>query len=161
ILPLWRSGLTVESKTDESPVTEADRRGEALILERLAAAFPGVPVIAEEAVSADGAPPRIDRRFFLVDPPAGAKALIRGEPHFTANIGLAEDGVPVAGAVCAPASGEVWFTDAGRALKRQVGERGGAPVHVRPRDPADVLMLCSHTLKPEHAEALQARYGFT
>jgi 3'(2'), 5'-bisphosphate nucleotidase len=161
ILPLWRSGLTVESKSDQSPVTEADRRGEALILERLTAAFPGVPVIAEEAVSASGAPPRIDRRFFLVDPLDGTKAFIRGEAHFTVNIGLIEDGVPVAGAVCAPATGEVWFTGGGGALKRQAGERGGAPVHVRPRDPADVLMLCSHTLKPEQADALQVRYGHT
>ena len=35
ILPLWRSGLTVTHKADESPVTEADQRGEALILEAL------------------------------------------------------------------------------------------------------------------------------
>ena len=161
ILPLWRSGLTVESKSDQSPVTEADRRGEALILERLTAAFPGVPVIAEEAVSASGAPPTIAGRFYLVDPLDGTKAFIRGDAHFTVNIGLIEDGVPVAGAVCAPATGEVWFTAAGGALKRQAGERGGAPVHVRRRDPADVLMLCSHTLKPEQADALRARYGYT
>ena len=36
ILPLWRTGVTVDTKTDKSPVTEADRRGEALILARLA-----------------------------------------------------------------------------------------------------------------------------
>jgi 3'(2'), 5'-bisphosphate nucleotidase len=161
ILPLWRAGVTVETKADESPVTEADRRGEALIVERLAAAFPGVPVIAEEAVSASGAPKEIARRFFLVDPLDGTKAFVRGEAHFTVNIGLVEGGVPVAGAVCAPATGEVWFTTAGGALKRQVGERGGAPVRVRKADPADILMLCSHTLKPEHAEALQSRYGYT
>jgi 3'(2'), 5'-bisphosphate nucleotidase len=160
ILPLWRSGVTVETKTDQSPVTEADRRGEALILARLAAAFPDTPVIAEEAVSADGAPPTIARRFFLVDPLDGTKAFVRGEAHFTVNIGLIEDGVPVAGAVCAPATGEVWFTAAGGALKRQIGESGGAPVHVRRADPADLLALSSYTLKPEQLAALEAQYGF-
>jgi 3'(2'), 5'-bisphosphate nucleotidase len=161
ILPLWRAEVTVETKIDNSPVTIADQRGEALILERLAAAFPDTPVVAEEAVSTNGAPAQIARRFFLVDPLDGTKAFIRGDAHFTVNIGLVEDGVPVAGAVCAPATGEVWFTDAGRALKRQIGERGGAPVRVRPHDPADVLMLCSHTLKPEAADALKAQYGYT
>ena len=161
ILPLWRTGLTVETKGDESPVTEADQRGETLILEALSRAFPGIPTVAEETVSASGAPSAIARRFFLIDPLDGTKAFVRGEAHFTVNIGLIEDGVAVAGAVAAPATGEVWFTGDGGALKRQVGERGGQPVHVRPRDPAHVLALTSHTLKPEQLEALETKYGFT
>jgi 3'(2'), 5'-bisphosphate nucleotidase len=161
ILPLWRSGLTVDVKTDDSPVTEADRRGEALILERLKEAFPDVPVIAEEASSASGVPLSIARRFFLVDPLDGTKAFVRGEAHFTVNIGLIEDGVPVAGAVAAPAEGVVWFTTPEGALKRQVGGEGGQRVHVRPRNDADVLALTSHTLKPEQYEKLQAEYGIT
>ena len=161
ILPLWRTGLTVETKSDESPVTEADQRGEAMILEALTRAFPGVPTVAEETVSASGAPSEIARRFFLIDPLDGTKAFVRGEAHFTVNIGLIEGGVPVAGAVAAPATGEVWFTGDGGALKRQTGERGGQRVRVRPRDPAHVLALTSHTLKPDQLEALEARYGFT
>lgn len=160
ILPFWRTGVTVETKSDESPVTEADRRGEALILERLTAAFPDTPVVAEEAVAASGAPRSIGRRFFLVDPLDGTKAFVRGEAHYTVNIGLVEDGVPVAGAVCAPATGQVWHTAAGGALKRQIGERAGVPVHVRKPDPADLLALSSHTLKPEQDEALRAKYGY-
>jgi 3'(2'), 5'-bisphosphate nucleotidase len=160
ILPIWRTGVSVQTKTDDSPVTVADQRGEALILEQLALAFPGVPVIAEEAVSASGAPPTIARRFFLVDPLDGTKAFVRGEAHFTVNIGLVEDGIPIAGAVCAPATGECWFTGAGGALKRRIGERGGAPVRVRQPDPDDLLALSSHTLKPEQRAALEAQYGF-
>src|SRR3954465_280017 len=67
ILPLWRSGLAVIQKADESPVTEADRRGEVLILERLAQRFPGVHVISEEHASEFGTPDAIGARFFLVD----------------------------------------------------------------------------------------------
>jgi 3'(2'), 5'-bisphosphate nucleotidase len=161
ILPLWRTGLSVDVKTDASPVTEADRRAETLILERLESAFPDVPVIAEEASSASGVPLSIARRFLLVDPLDGTKAFIRGEAHFTVNIGLIEDGVPIAGAVAAPATGEVWFTTPGGAAKRQAGETGGRPIHVRPRNDADVLALTSYTLKPEQYESLQAQYGIT
>ena len=117
ILPLWRSGLEVQSKADDSPVTVADQRAEALILERLATAFPGVTVISEEDASEFGVPEKIGRRFFLVDPLDGTKAFVRGDPAFTVNIALIEDGVPVAGAVVAPATGEVWRTGPDGVLK--------------------------------------------
>jgi 3'(2'), 5'-bisphosphate nucleotidase len=160
ILPLWRTAVTVDLKTDQSPVTEADRRAEALIVERLAHAFAGVPVVAEEASSAGGAPGAVAARFFLVDPLDGTKAFVRGDAQFTVNIALIEDGTPVAGAVAAPATGEVWFTAAGGARKRQVGETGGEPIHVRRGDPADLLALTSHALKPEQEARLKSRYGF-
>lgn len=163
ILPLWRSGLAVHSKADESPVTEADRRGEALILERLAAAFPGVPVVSEEDASEFGAPEAIGPVFFLVDPLDGTKAFVRGDPNFTVNIGLVEDGRPVAGAVSAPPTGETWFTKGGpdglRAWKRVNGGAAQA-VHVRPWDPAAALGLISHTATDEQIRNLTDRYGF-
>ena len=112
ILPLWRSGLTVIKKADHSPVTEADQRAEVLILKHLAERFPGVPVISEEDASEFGTPDAIGPRFFLVDPLDGTKAFVRGDPNFTVNIGLIEDGRPVAGAVAAPSTEETWFTSA-------------------------------------------------
>ena len=159
ILPLWRSGLEVTAKADDSTVTEADRRGEALILEALARAFPGVPVISEEHASEFGTPDAIGPRFFLVDPLDGTKAFVRGDPHFTVNIGLIEDGHPVAGAVAAPASGELWRTSRNGVLKRH----GDGPEEaVRPRawPPGEALALISHTMKTETADALAAQYGF-
>ena len=160
IAPLWRSGVTVDLKSDDSPVTEADRRGEALILDRLARAFPDIPVVAEEASAAHGTPATVGRRFFLVDPLDGTKAFVRGDAHFTVNIGLIEDGLPIAGAVAAPATGQTWFTTPTGALKRMIGEAGGASIRVRPRGER-VLALTSHTIKPEQAETLRRRYGFT
>ena len=68
ILPFWRTELAVAQKADESPVTEADRAGERLILERLAALYPDIPVISEEDASEFGTPEAIGPRFFLVDP---------------------------------------------------------------------------------------------
>ena len=105
ILPLWRSGVAVVHKADESPVTEADHRAEALILEALRARFPDVPIISEEDAAQFGTPDAIGARFFLVDPLDGTKAFVRGDPHFTVNIGLIQDGRPVAGAVACPPTG--------------------------------------------------------
>ena len=158
ILPLWRSGLEVVSKADNSPVTEADRRGETLILEGLAKRFPGVPVISEEHASEFGTPDAIGPRFFLVDPLDGTKAFVRGDPHFTVNIALIDHGRPIAGAVAAPASGELWWTADG-VLKRH----GDGPAElIRPRvwPEGEALALISHTMKTETADALAAQYGF-
>jgi 3'(2'), 5'-bisphosphate nucleotidase len=160
ILPLWKSGLTVEAKADESPVTEADRRGEALILQRLAERFPDVPVISEEDASEFGVPEAIGPRFFLVDPLDGTKAFVRGDPHFTVNIGYVEHGRCVGGAVAAPPTGEVWFTKGGQALKRRAGETAATPVRVRPWPRDAAICLISHTMKPETADKLAEQYGF-
>jgi 3'(2'), 5'-bisphosphate nucleotidase len=159
ILPLWRSGLTVIQKADESPVTEADRRGETLILKMLAERFPDIPVISEEDASEFGTPDAIGPRFFLVDPLDGTKAFVRGDPHFTVNIGLVQDGRPVAGAVAAPPTGECWYTGPDGALKRL---NGGAPkpVRARPWPAGEALALVSHTMKDETAQKLAEQYGF-
>lgn len=159
ILPLWRSGVEVLTKADESPVTEADQRGEKLILQHLAERFPGVPVISEEDAAEFGTPDSIGPRFFLVDPLDGTKAFVRGDPHFTVNIGLIENGRPVAGAVCAPPTGECWFTTAAGAMKRV---NGGAaqPVRVRAWPKGKAVALVSHTMKEEVAIKLAEQYGF-
>jgi len=160
ILPFWKTELAVVQKADQSPVTEADRAGERLILRRLTEAFPGVPTISEEHASEFGTPDAIGRRFFLVDPVDGTKAFVRGDPNFTVNIGLIENGLPVAGAVCAPATGEVWFTTEAGAMKREGPDSAEAPARVRPWPAGRALGLISHTMSEEKAAELAAEYGF-
>jgi 3'(2'), 5'-bisphosphate nucleotidase len=160
ILPLWRGEFAMSRKSDESPVTEADHRAEAVILARLKAAFPDVPIIAEEDSAAFGTPSQIGPRFFLVDPLDGTKAFVRGDDHFTVNIGLVENGLPVAGAVAAPVQGRTWFTTDKGASRRMFGPGVGVAVRARPWPGKQAVALISHTMKAEEAQALQAQYGF-
>jgi 3'(2'), 5'-bisphosphate nucleotidase len=104
ILELVRRGFDVEQKEDLSPVTEADRAAELVILAALARAAPGVPIVAEEEVAA-GRIPAIGDTYFLVDPLDGTKEFIRGGDDYTVNIGLIANGQPLLGAVFAPARG--------------------------------------------------------
>jgi len=105
-LAVYGTDLRVTVKADATPVSDADRRSEAAILARLRRDFPGVPVVAEEAVSA-GSLPQVGRRFFLVDPLDGTKEFIARNGEFAVNVALIEDGVPVAGVVLAPALGRL------------------------------------------------------
>ena len=161
ILPLWRSDLQVDRKADESPVTEADRRGEALILAELARRFPDIPVVSEEDASEFGTPDQIGPRFFLVDPLDGTKAFVRGDERWTVNIGLIQDGRPVAGAVSAPAWNKTWFTTSGGARLRSMGGGEGQPVRVRPCPTSGAVALVSHTMNPEQEALLRQRYGYS
>lgn len=104
ILTIVRRGFEIEAKPDRSPVTEADRAAELVILAALARAAPGIPVIAEEEVAA-GRIPAHDETFFLVDPLDGTKEFVRGGDDYTVNIGLIEHGTPRLGVVFAPATG--------------------------------------------------------
>ena len=171
ILPFWRNDTAVETKSDDSPVTQADRAAEALILERLAALYPGVQTVAEEAVAANGAPASAEDWFWLIDPLDGTKGFVRGGEAFTVNIALMHAGYPVAGVVTAPATGTTWRTDipGAGAFRRQFGEQqqgeahAGAewrPIKVRDR-PQEGMALLSHSVSDEEAARLAARHGCT
>src|SRR5215212_4695205 len=132
ILTIVRRGFEVEAKSDRSPVTEADRAAELIILAALARAAPGVPVIAEEEVAAGRIPAHEDT-YFLVDPLDGTKEFIRGGDDYTVNIGLIEGGVPKLGAVFAPASGRLhvgcvgvgaWLVDGNGRQQIRTRDRG-------------------------------------
>ncbi|MEO5578649.1 MAG: 3'(2'),5'-bisphosphate nucleotidase CysQ [Sphingomicrobium sp.] len=107
IVKLVAAGYEVETKSDLSPVTICDRAAEAIILEALAAAAPGIPVIAEEEV-AEGRIPAHGDTYFLVDPLDGTKEFVRGGDDYTVNIGLILGGVPRLGVVYQPAIDRLW-----------------------------------------------------
>ncbi len=127
---IYGAGCATEIKQDGSPVTEADRRAEATILARLAAAHPDVPVLAEEEASA-GRIPELGRRFFLVDPLDGTRGFVDRNGEFTVNIALVEDGAPVAGVVYAPDSHALYYGAVGEGAFRRLA--GGSPEPIRPR----------------------------
>lgn len=108
ILKIYAEPFEVESKTDGSPVTQADAAAEKIILAGLAERFDGIPVVAEEAVEAGGLP-AVGECYFLVDPLDGTREFLKKNGEFTVNIALIEDGKPVFGVVSAPALGEIYW----------------------------------------------------
>ncbi len=111
ILACGDRGVDVAQKADSSPVTEADRAAEEIILAELARRFPDCPAIAEEA-AAGGVVPAVEDRFFLVDPLDGTREFVAGRGEFTVNIALITAGRPVAGVVYAPALAVLAVADA-------------------------------------------------
>lgn len=96
-------------KIDGSPVTDADRKAEVILLKALANVAPNIPVVAEEAAAA-GHIPAVHDRFFLVDPLDGTKEFIGGRKEFTVNVGLINESVPRFGVIYAPALEKIYLT---------------------------------------------------
>ncbi len=108
IMEIYASDFSVYTKDDASPVTAADRKGEAMILAGLAKLAPGIPVVAEESASAGHIPDIHRGCFWLVDPLDGTREFIRKGTDFTVNIALVDRREPVLGIVFAPALGKMY-----------------------------------------------------
>ncbi|KPP81689.1 MAG: 3'(2'), 5'-bisphosphate nucleotidase CysQ [Oceanicaulis sp. HLUCCA04] len=136
VMEVYESGFVIQSKDDRSPVTEADTRAEAVILEALALTLPGVPVLAEESFAA-GVRPDIDGDFLLVDPVDGTKEFINRNGEFTINIALISGRVPVAGCVYAPALQRIF-----------IGGGSGLTGNAAPGTRLNMSTLSSMTVRP-------------
>ena len=157
ILNVVRRGFEVESKRDDSPVTEADRAAELIILAALARSAPGVPVIAEEEVAA-GRIPAHDDTFFLVDPLDGTKEFVAGGQDYTVNIGLIEDRVPKIGVVYAPATARLHAGCVGDGAWLEEGHKR-RQIRTRPR-PQNVTAVASKShLNQATVDYLEAAVG--
>ncbi|HWC64083.1 MAG TPA: 3'(2'),5'-bisphosphate nucleotidase CysQ [Rhizomicrobium sp.] len=134
-------------KGDNSPVTDADEEAEKLILTELAKAFPGVPVVAEEEAAA-GRIGATGRHFFLVDPLDGTREFLSRNGEFTVNIAEIVDGMPVAGAVYAPALDRLFLGDGAGAFER------AKPIRAR-QVPGDGMVAVGSR---SHADAATAEF---
>ena len=114
ILEVYATDFEVSDKADQSPVTVADERAEALITPALQAMCPAWPVVAEEAAekaapaARHGAALAAARTFWLVDPLDGTREFVARNGEFTVNIALVHEGAPVLGVVLLPVSGRLF-----------------------------------------------------
>lgn len=119
-------GVSHSLKDDGTPSTPADMEAERLILARLAASWPGIPVIAEETT---GTLP-CGAAFFLVDPLDGTSDFMRGGQEYSVNIAFVSAERPVAAALAAPGLGRIWI--AGAAAHEAAIPPDGGPAAYRP-----------------------------
>ncbi len=131
ILEIYERGYTVSIKGDGSPLTEADREAHTLIVARLKALTPDVPVLSEESAETAYEDRSDWKSFWLVDPLDGTKEFIKRNGEFTVNIALIEGQSPVLGVVSAPAVGVAYWACQGHGAFKQ--DRGGAVQPIRSR----------------------------
>ncbi|MCB0932810.1 MAG: histidinol-phosphatase [Mycobacterium sp.] len=124
--------LRVDTKPDLTPVTDADQAVEAALRSMLARERPADSIFGEES---GGTPTRSGRQW-VIDPIDGTKNFVRGVPVWASLIALLEDGVPIVGAVTAPALNRRWW--AGRGLGAHAAVGDGPPRRLSVSAVADV-----------------------
>ncbi|HEY8578606.1 MAG TPA: 3'(2'),5'-bisphosphate nucleotidase CysQ [Beijerinckiaceae bacterium] len=165
VMRVFEAGPRPRYKADASPVCEADEAAEEVIIAGLAARYPDIPIVAEEA-AARGAAPVCGGVFFLVDPLDGTREFVQLNGDFTVNIALIVAGEPRAGVVYAPMTRRLWVGStltAGKPIaatgEAAPGGRAPAfaslrPVRARPAPAAGLTALVSRS----HGEARAAAF---
>jgi histidinol phosphatase-like enzyme (inositol monophosphatase family) len=119
----YRAPLAVESKSDASPVTVADREAEQVLREAIRATYPDHGIDGEEFP-----PERLDAEFvWHLDPIDGTKSFVVGRPMFGTLIALNQAGRPILGVIDQCILGERWLGAIG-----QSSTWNGQPIRVRP-----------------------------
>jgi len=158
ILDVYAGEISVDQKRDQSPVTLADARAEAVILRHLAAAS-DIPIISEEQAEADGLPASAAERFWLVDPLDGTKEFIKRNGEFTVNIALIEQGRPILGVVGIPVRGLIYAAAGPGTAHRRDADGTLVPIEARvcPAEGATVTSSRSHATNDELDRLLATR----
>jgi 3'(2'), 5'-bisphosphate nucleotidase len=159
VLEVYGRDFTVSRKSDDSPLTEADRVAHTIIARDLAALDATIPLLSEESAPEDHAARRSWSRYWLVDPLDGTKEFVKRNGEFTVNIALVVDGRAVLGAVYAPVLDRLYFGALTQGAWRADGPATPHAIAVRKTaaSPLRVVGSRSHP-SPELADYL-ARLG--
>ena len=122
----------IESKSDNSPLTLADKAAHQIISENLLET--SFPILSEEGKAIDYETRQAWDTFWLIDPLDGTKEFIKKNGEFTTNIALIKNGNPVMGAVYAPVLQELYIGGSllGEAF---IQKRNNPPVPLRQKSP--------------------------
>nr|WP_163503440.1 3'(2'),5'-bisphosphate nucleotidase CysQ [Halomonas socia] len=113
VMAIYARDFTVETKDDQSPLTEADMASHHALVALLEDLTPEVPVLSEESAEIPYATRQAWQRYWLIDPLDGTKEFVSKNGEFTLNVALIEDGVPVFGIVHAPVLQTTWVGQVG------------------------------------------------
>ncbi|PCJ24689.1 MAG: 3'(2'),5'-bisphosphate nucleotidase [Flavobacteriales bacterium] len=109
ILEVYNSDFEVETKDDNSPLTEADKRAHIAIMNALEKT--GLPILSEEGRQMDYAERKDWKQFWMVDPLDGTKEFVKRNGEFTVNIALIEEGKATMGVIYVPVTKDLYFAD--------------------------------------------------
>ena len=123
--------LVVTTKPDRTPVTDADQAVERVIRATLSASRPEDDIFGEEMGTDSNTIGARPGRQWIIDPIDGTAGFLRGLPVWGTLVALAIDGVPVVGAISAPALGKRWFGAKGLGSWSTIaGSRDDIPLQV-------------------------------
>lgn len=157
IMKIYDTNFEIDYKKDNSPVTEADRISEDIILHEISKIEPGVDLISEEKYFEEENKIKSDY-FFLIDPIDGTREFIKKNGEFTINIALVENNKPVVGIINAPAFNDIYFSY--NNLKSYKLSNNNDAIEIRTRQHAKTeVMLHSRSIPSKKMQDIMNQYS--
>jgi 3'(2'), 5'-bisphosphate nucleotidase len=158
ILGYRGTGVAVDRKAGDEPVTRADREASELILAALAGAFPDDILISEEAPD-DRRRLEPGRRVWFIDPLDGTQDFIRGLPGFAVMIGLYAEGRPRLGVVFQPVGARLFVAAPGLGARLEIDGAGRQLAVSSVSDPANVRLVASASHRDDKIDQVKSALG--
>jgi len=127
-IDIKKSGILIDTKSDGSFVTNADKEISKIIYQTLQTLTPQIAIVCEE----QPLPILSSDTFWLIDPIDGTRSYVNGKSTYTVNIGLIENGLPTIGLIYHPETAKLYYTDANGRLKIEQNARE-IPVNYEPK----------------------------
>jgi len=159
IMDVYARDFGVEEKADRSPLTAADLRSQARIIEGLNALTPAIPILSEESAIVPFDERAQWREYWLVDPLDGTREFVSRNPEFTVNIALVRDHRAVLGVVHVPAQLLDYYGCEGVGAFRRSSGDSAAPVRVHPQAASPIRVVGSKSHRGDSLDALLKRIG--
>lgn len=157
LMDVYATDFSVAYKTKSDPVTAADTRANAYIVEELRKSFPTDGIVAEE--TEDNSDALKGGRCWYVDPLDGTKEFIARNGEFAVMLGLAVDGVSTLGVVYQPQHDKLYagIVDDGAYLEER-GDRRELAVS-NTTDPSRLELVVSRSHRGEPIDDVMAKLG--
>src|SRR5699024_2169228 len=156
-LPIYHSDFDVQTKADDSPLTQADLTAHRIIHKGLTELTPDWPQLSEEAADIGFYTRRRWSRYWLIDPLDGTREFVKKNDQFTVNIALIEDQRPALGAVYAPVYDTLWYGAEDNGAYKQVGAAAATSLRTTAAKTAKPRVLVSRSHRSAAIDALLQR----
>jgi 3'(2'), 5'-bisphosphate nucleotidase len=140
IMDVYNShSAVVQTKTDNTPVTQADIASHNILTSGMKRLFPNIPIVSEEGDVQENSQTVKQQQFWLIDPLDGTNEFLSRTGQFTICVALIEDDLPGFGVVSAPALGVTYFGGPGYGSFKKAADGEPAPIHVA-RDRTGIVL---------------------
>ena len=158
IMDVYHADYDIQIKTDNSPVTDADKKANTIITNKLNQLTPDIPILSEEGHNIPFSERANWKYFWLIDPLDGTKEFIKKNDEFTVNIALIQNGKPTFGVVYAPALDILYWGEVGEGAYKKLGDSAEVKINILDELNSPVLVAGSRSHPSERMNAFMGQF---
>ena len=159
IMEVYDAGFSVEEKSDQTPVTEADTAANIIIESGLKELTPHLPILTEETHPTPYSERQNWLRYWLIDPLDGTREFIKRNGEFTVNIALIDGDESVLGVVYAPVIGVLYYAAKGQGAFKQESTNEPHAIHVKEKCRGKTIVACGRSRPSQETQNFLENLG--